>query len=132
MRIDNESSELEQFKPLFRDLPGLESTKLQQSDLSETGSAEPKEVDGSEAKPPPAFQACEVLPSLNSVSQTDKQNVYLDVNDNKIKVAAIAKGAVGEKPECTDVTFQVLSNRHLEVKFQKVEYDDRVLMKVTL
>ena len=117
MRIDNESSELEQFKPLFRDLPGLESTKLQQSDLSETGSAEPEEVDGSEAKPPPAFQACEIQPSVKSVSQIDKQKVCLDVNDDKTKVSAIARDEVGKKPKCTDVTFQVSSNRHLEVKF---------------
>ena len=131
MRIDNESSELEQFKPLFYDQPDLELTKLQQSHLSVTGSAEPKEIDGNDAISPPAFQACETQPTVNYVSQFDKQKVCLDVNDDKTKVSAIARDAVGEKPKRTDVTLRVSSNRHLDVKFQKVECDDRVLMKVT-
>ena len=130
MRIDNESSELEQFEPLFNDTPCLESTKLQQSDLSETGSAEPREIDISEAKPPQSFQACEDRTSVSSVSQIDK--VSFDVNDDKIGTSIVVGDAIGEKPKFTDVTFKVSSRHPLDVKFQKVECDDRVLMKVTL
>ena len=69
---------------------------------------------------------CQQYASNESPIQLGFDDVIVD----KIGTSTVSDDVMREKPKSTDVTFKVLSNRTLDVKFHKVELEDRVVLKI--
>ena len=53
-----------------------------------------------------------------------------DVKVDEIVTSTVSDDVIREKLKSTNVTFKVLSTRHINVKFQSVDLEDRVVVKV--